>query len=98
MWAHPQVYVDTGVIIYVLPMAEFYRYLQRLVEAGFGRRVMFGADQVRPAHCGIGTGRPSFIDWSAASARTSAARPSRPLESGSALPVATSRKWSSSAR
>ena len=46
MWAHPQVYVDTGVIIYVLPKAEFYRYLQRLVEAGFGNRVMFGSDQM----------------------------------------------------
>lgn len=46
MWAHPQVYVDTGVIIYALPKAEFYRYLQRLVEAGFGNRVMFGSDQM----------------------------------------------------
>lgn len=46
MWAHPQVYVDTGVIIYALPKAEFYRYLQRLVEAGFGHRVMFGSDQM----------------------------------------------------
>jgi len=46
MWAHPQVYVDTGVIIYALPKAEFYRYLQRLVEAGFGQRVMFGSDQM----------------------------------------------------
>ncbi|HYI02993.1 amidohydrolase family protein [Hyalangium sp.] len=46
MWAHPQVYVDTGVIIYALPKAEFYRYLQRMVDAGFGRRVMFGSDQM----------------------------------------------------
>ena len=41
-----QVYVDTGVIIYALPKAEFYRYLQRIVDAGFGRRVMFGSDQM----------------------------------------------------
>ncbi|MBN1206049.1 MAG: amidohydrolase [Myxococcaceae bacterium] len=46
MWAHPQVYVDTGVIIFVLPKAEFYRYLQRFIDAGFGRRVMFGSDQM----------------------------------------------------
>jgi predicted TIM-barrel fold metal-dependent hydrolase len=46
MWAHPQVYVDTGIIVYALPRAEFYRYLQRLVEAGFGKRVMFGSDQM----------------------------------------------------
>jgi predicted TIM-barrel fold metal-dependent hydrolase len=46
LWAHPQVYVDTGVIDYVLPRAEFHRYLQRIVEAGFGKRVMFGSDQM----------------------------------------------------
>jgi uncharacterized protein len=46
MWAHPQVYVDTGVIDYVLPRAEFHRYLQRIVEAGFGKRVLFGSDQM----------------------------------------------------
>lgn len=46
LYAHPQVYVDTGVIDYVLPRAEFHHYLQRLVEAGFGRRIMFGSDQM----------------------------------------------------
>ena len=46
MWTHPQVYVDVGVIDYVLPRAEFHRYLQRIVEAGFAKRVMFGSDQM----------------------------------------------------
>ena len=46
MWTHPQVYVDTGAIDYALPRAEFHRYLQRLVESGFGKRVMFGSDQM----------------------------------------------------
>jgi predicted TIM-barrel fold metal-dependent hydrolase len=46
LWTHPQVYVDTGVIVTALPRAEFYRYLQRLVESGFGKRVMFGSDQM----------------------------------------------------
>lgn len=46
MYAHPQVYVDTGVIIYTQPRAAFYRYLQRIFEAGFGKRVMFGSDQM----------------------------------------------------
>lgn len=46
MYAHPQVYVDTGVIDYVLPRTEFHRYLRRLVEAGFGKRIMFGSDQM----------------------------------------------------
>ncbi len=46
MWAHPQVYAEVGVIDWVLPRAEFHRYLQRIVEAGFGKRVMFGSDQM----------------------------------------------------
>ena len=46
LYAHPQLYVDTGVIDYVLPRAEFYRYLKTLVDAGFGERIMFGSDQM----------------------------------------------------
>lgn len=46
LYAHPQVYVDTGVIDYVLPRAEFQRHLKRLVDAGFARRIMFGSDQM----------------------------------------------------
>lgn len=46
MYAHPQVYVDVGVIIYVLQRPAFYRYLQTLVDAGFGKRIMFGSDQM----------------------------------------------------
>lgn len=46
LWAHPQVHVDVGIISFALPRAEFHRYLRRLVEAGFGNRVMFGSDQM----------------------------------------------------
>jgi len=46
LWSHPQVYVDIGVIVYALPPNEFHKYLQRIVEAGFGNRVMFGSDQM----------------------------------------------------
>jgi predicted TIM-barrel fold metal-dependent hydrolase len=46
LYAHPQVYVGVGVISYVLPRAEFHRYLRRLVEAGFGQRILFGSDQM----------------------------------------------------
>ena len=46
MWAHPQVYVDVAVINWALPRAEFHAYLRRLVEAGFGQRIMFGSDQM----------------------------------------------------
>ena len=43
---YPQVYVDTGVINWILPREEFYTYLRRIVRAGFGDRVMFGSDQM----------------------------------------------------
>lgn len=46
LYAHPQVYLDTGVIVYTQPRPAFYRYLQALVDAGFGERVMFGSDQM----------------------------------------------------
>lgn len=46
LYVHPQLHVDVGIIDYMLPRAEFHRYLRRLVEAGFGDRVMFGSDQM----------------------------------------------------
>lgn len=46
LYAHPQVYVDTGVIVYTQPRPAFYRYLRALVEAGFGQRILFGSDQM----------------------------------------------------
>ena len=46
MYAHPQVYVDTGVIIYTQPRADFNAYIGRIISAGFGKRIMFGSDQM----------------------------------------------------
>jgi predicted TIM-barrel fold metal-dependent hydrolase len=46
LWTHPQVYVDTGAIAWALPRKEFHHYLQRIVEAGFGKRILFGSDQM----------------------------------------------------
>ncbi|MFM7783929.1 MAG: amidohydrolase family protein [Gammaproteobacteria bacterium] len=46
LYAHPQVYVDVGVIVYTQPREAFYRYLRAIVEAGLGNRVMFGSDQM----------------------------------------------------
>lgn len=45
-WAHPQVYAELGGIIFGLPRAELYRFLRTIVEAGFGKRIMFGSDQM----------------------------------------------------
>jgi hypothetical protein len=46
MYMHPQVYVDLGAINWSRPQAEFHRYVQRLVEAGYEDRIMFGSDQM----------------------------------------------------
>ena len=46
LYAHPQLYVGVGVIVYTQPREDFYRYLKAIVDAGFGRRVMFGSDQM----------------------------------------------------
>jgi len=46
LYAHPQVYLDLGVIAWSQPAPEFHRYLRGLVEAGYGKRIMFGSDQM----------------------------------------------------
>lgn len=46
MYAHPQVYVGVGVIVYTQSRESFYRYLKGIIDAGFGKRVMFGSDQM----------------------------------------------------
>jgi len=46
LWAHPQVYVDVAVINWVLPQIEFHNYLRRIVEAGYGERIMYGSDEM----------------------------------------------------
>jgi uncharacterized protein len=47
MHMYPQVYVDLGAIDWLgLPREEFHDYLRALVRAGFGKRVMFGSDQM----------------------------------------------------
>lgn len=52
---YPQVYVEVAAINWLLPRKEFHRYLQGLVEAGFGRRIMFGSDAAMwPQVVGIG--------------------------------------------
>lgn len=43
---YPNVYADTGAIDWLLPQAAFNDYLGALVKAGFGKRIMFGTDQM----------------------------------------------------
>ncbi len=46
LYAHPQVYVDTGIIDYAYRRSDFHAYLKRLIDAGFEKRIMFGSDQM----------------------------------------------------
>jgi predicted TIM-barrel fold metal-dependent hydrolase len=44
--ASSHVYVDVAGLIWSYPITEVNRYIERLVDAGFGDRVMFGTDQL----------------------------------------------------
>lgn len=44
--ANSHVYVDVAGLIWSYPMKEVNRYIERIVDAGFEDRVMFGTDQM----------------------------------------------------
>jgi uncharacterized protein len=46
LFQYPQVYADLGAADWLLPRAEFHAYLEALMRAGFGKRLMFGTDQM----------------------------------------------------
>lgn len=47
MYQYPQLYGDVSTITWLIPRSAFYDYLQRLIQAGLGKRLMFGSDQMR---------------------------------------------------
>ncbi|MBH15740.1 MAG: hypothetical protein CME30_00460 [Gemmatimonadetes bacterium] len=48
MRQYPNVYVDISFINWQMPRKLFHHYLERLVDYGFQKRIMFGSDQVWP--------------------------------------------------
>src|SRR6202162_1920905 len=55
LYLYPQVYVAVAAIDWIMASREFHRYLRGLVEAGFGKRIMFGSDAAMwPQVIGIG--------------------------------------------
>lgn len=46
MYAHPNVYVDIAVLNWILPKEELYKYINALIDSGFGDRIMHGSDQM----------------------------------------------------
>lgn len=47
MYQYPQLYGDLSTITWVIPRHAFYAYLRGLIDAGLGKRLMFGTDQMR---------------------------------------------------
>jgi len=46
LYEYPRVYADMSVVNWMLPVKEFYNYLEALMDAGFGDRIMYGSDQM----------------------------------------------------
>ena len=46
MFTHPNLYVDVACNNWAFPRAQFHDALKRMVDAGFGRRILFGSDQM----------------------------------------------------
>jgi uncharacterized protein len=46
MFSYPQVYVDIAQNDWGFPRRLFHQQLKRLVDAGFGKRILFGSDQM----------------------------------------------------
>lgn len=44
LFSCPQVYVEVGIVANLEPRPAFHRFLQGIVESGYGDRVMFGSD------------------------------------------------------
>jgi predicted TIM-barrel fold metal-dependent hydrolase len=47
MYQYPNLYGDLSTITWVIPRAAFHAYLKALIDAGLGKRLMFGSDQMR---------------------------------------------------
>jgi len=47
MYTYPQVYIDVGGNTWPYGREYFYSQLKRFMEAGFGKRILFGSDQMR---------------------------------------------------
>jgi len=46
LYTYPQVYIDIGGNAWPYPREFFYSQLRKFIEAGFGKRILFGSDQM----------------------------------------------------
>ena len=47
MYQYPNLYGDLSTMTWVIPRSAFHTYLKSLIQAGLGKRLMFGSDQMR---------------------------------------------------
>jgi len=47
MYQYPNLYGDLSTMTWVIPRKAFHAYLKALIDAGLGKRLMFGSDQMR---------------------------------------------------
>ncbi len=46
LWQYPHVYCEISPLGWFIPRKEFHDYLKQLIDAGFGKQIMFGTDQM----------------------------------------------------
>ena len=46
MYSHPNLYVDISCNNWAFPRKQFYNHLERMIDAGFEKRILFGSDQM----------------------------------------------------
>ena len=46
MFSHPNLYVDISCNNWAFPRKQFYDHLERMIDAGFEKRILFGSDQM----------------------------------------------------
>jgi uncharacterized protein len=46
MYSHPNLYVDISCNNWAFPRKQFYDHLERMIDAGFEKRILFGSDQM----------------------------------------------------
>ena len=64
LFAHPQLYVDIGILDWAYPVKDFHAYLKRLTDAGLEQRIMFGSDQmVWPAAIDVAVARVKAVPF-----------------------------------
>lgn len=55
MYRYPNVYADLSTITWIIPRKAFHNYLEYLIDADLGKRLMFGSDQmIWPEAIGMG--------------------------------------------